>query len=596
VNSFQVEGMPVSQCRRPPLTSKAGDVNGRWRPSRVAALLVAACLATAGGCGPAEQAPDHRQSAIARLAEGDPGGALAELRQAIRQAPDDAGLRLLTADAYLAEGRGDLAEVALDQALDRGAEPHATLTRRAQALMLQQRYGAVRALEVPADAPAAVALAVGLMQIRSLAAQRDPDRVDDDLTRQYLAWFQRLDDYQGPERGQFLTLAEEERGRRATAERAWQHHVCGANRVETTVWQPPAIDGRPVLHVGPGRTHTTPAEAAAAARDGDVVLIDPGTYPGGVALWPQSRLLVLGLGERPRITAAGRSVQRRDVWLFTGNDVTVENVAISGARSPYRNGAGIRHIGRGLTLRHVHLEDNENGVLTGNNHPDSVILIEHSEFADNGDGEGQAHNIYVGRSERFVLRYSYSHGAKVGHLVKSRARDNLIAYNRLADGMQGESSYLIDLPEAGVATIIGNELNQGPRTPNHGMISFASEGQPHADNRLTIASNSVYNQDFGGILLRNHGSVAALIVNNLIGGAPVSLAQSAYDAPFNLTLPNHGMADPRNHDFTLTPGAPAIDAAVEGPTPLWEYVHPLGYRPRPTIWRADAGAHEHCGL
>ena len=128
-------------------------------------------------------------------------------------------------------------------------------------------------------------------------------------------------------------------------------------------------------------------------------------------------------------------------------------------------------------MRHVYLHDNENGLLTGNRHPESnEILIEFSEFARNGDGRGYAHNIYVGRSKRFEMRYSYSHGSSGGHLVKSRARENIIAYNRLTDEEGGTSSYIVDIPEGGTAAIIGNVIEQGAETLNHGMISYGGRG------------------------------------------------------------------------------------------------------------------------
>lgn len=195
-----------------------------------------------------------------------------------------------------------------------------------------------------------------------------------------------------------------------------------------------------------------------------------------MALWPQNGLIVRGVGERPIITSNRKAVQDRDVWLFMGDDLVVENVEIYGARSGYENGAGIRHIGNGLTLRHVYLHDNENGLITGNGHAESNnILIEFSEFARNGDGRGYAHNIYVGRSKSFEMRYSYSHKSHDGHLVKSRARDNTVAYNRLTDGEGGMSSYVVDIPEGGTATIIGNVMEQGAETLNHGVISYVGK-------------------------------------------------------------------------------------------------------------------------
>jgi len=200
--------------------------------------------------------------------------------------------------------------------------------------------------------------------------------------------------------------------------------------------------------------------------------------------------------------------------------VVVERVEISGARSRHENGAGIRHIGNGLTLRHVYLHYNENGLLTGNRHAETnTVLIEFSEFARNGDGRGYAHNIYVGRSKRFEMRYSYSHASRGGDLVKSRARENTIAYNRLTDGEGGTSSYIVNVPEGGMATIIGNVIEQGTETLNHGMISYAGEEIRHADNQLVVANNSIYNRDFRGIAVRNHANLNVTMINNLFSGA-----------------------------------------------------------------------------
>jgi len=184
-----------------------------------------------------------------------------------------------------------------------------------------------------------------------------------------------------------------QRSQSLEAERAWQHFACRTEVVADRQWEPQARRAGRLLQVGPSRELKTISAAASEAADGDTVEIDSGSY----------------IGDRPVITADGRSVEGRDVWLFAG------------------------------------------------------------------DNRGYAHNIYIGRSKYFEIRYSYSHSSKGGHLVKTRARENVVTYNRLTDGESGTSSYIVDIPEGGKALIAGNEIVQGTNTLNHGVISYAGE-------------------------------------------------------------------------------------------------------------------------
>jgi tetratricopeptide (TPR) repeat protein len=523
-----------------------------------------------------------------------------ELREAIRADPGDAELRLLLAEVYLDLEQGDLARTAIEQALERGLALRRSSLPLGRALFLERRWSDLLALGVPPDLGTTERTTLLYLQAEARAAQSGSvDGTDDTVVSAYIELFAATDaNAESPEIADLATQLTDSRAARADIERAWQHYTCSTQDEAATGWKPIDRSGRRVLQVGPDRDLKTIAAAAELARDGDIVEIYPGTYPGDVALWPQNNLIVRGVDERPLVTADGKSVQRRDVWLFTGNDVVVENVEISGARSPWENGAGIRHIGSGLTLRHVFLHDNENGVLTSNRYPDTnEILIEYSEFADNGDNKGLAHNMYIGRSKRFELRYSYSHGSQGGHLVKSRAKENLITYNRLTDEEGGRSSYIIDIPEAGIASIVGNVIAQGAATLNHGMISYAGESDKHPDNRLAIVNNSIYNRGFEGVVVRNHRDLDVVLVNNLLGGAPAVTTDSVIELINNLMRPEHGMRDPRSYAFGLMAGAPAIDAGVEFVvTPSKEYVHPVQWRPRQNVWRIDVGAFERCGI
>jgi hypothetical protein len=109
--------------------------------------------------------------------------------------------------------------------------------------------------------------------------------------------------------------------------------------------------------------------------------------------------------------------------VVDGDNNTIENIELSGAVSSDRNGAAVRLEGSGITMRRVYFHHNQDGLLTNNN-LNGEVLIEYSEFANNGVNDGLSHNIYVGRVDKLTLQYSYSHSAIGGQLVKSRAANN----------------------------------------------------------------------------------------------------------------------------------------------------------------------------
>src|SRR4051812_4324726 len=96
------------------------------------------------------------------------------------------------------------------------------------------------------------------------------------------------------------------------------------------------------LSVGPGKTYAAPCAAFAAARPNDVVEIAGGvTYSGNVCAISTSNLTIRGVNGRPRIDAAGANAQGKGTWVVTGNNVTVENVEMFGAKVPDQNGAAL---------------------------------------------------------------------------------------------------------------------------------------------------------------------------------------------------------------------------------------------------------------
>ncbi len=333
------------------------------------------------------------------------------------------------------------------------------------------------------------------------------------------------------------------------------------------------------------------------AQDGDTVEIDAGDYTGDVAIWRANRLTLRGVHGPARLKAAGKSAEQKAIWVIKGDDTTVEHLEFSGCRVPDRNGAGIRQEGASLTVRHCRFHDNENGILTGA-HRSSDILVEHSEFAGNGFGDGYSHNLYIGNVRRFTLRYCWSHGARTGHLVKSRATENFILCNRLDDGPEGSSSYVVDLPDGGRSFILGNLLRHGPRAENGTGVSYAAESTKNELPRLFVAHNTfISERQAGGRFVRVGGQDAkAVIVNNLVVGTKVVL-DGAGEARDNVVTDAPGFVDAAADDFRLKAGSPAREACSDPGMsgdirllPEFMYSHPLDRKPRPAAARPNAGA------
>lgn len=351
-----------------------------------------------------------------------------------------------------------------------------------------------------------------------------------------------------------------------------------------------------VREVGPNRSYRTPCQAIAAAADGDQILIDAtGSYDGDVCVITANRLTLRGVNGRPRLNAAGRSAERKGIWVIRGNSTLVENIEFTGARVPDRNGAGIRQEGLHLTVRNCYFHHNETGILTG---ASGRVIVEYCEFAYNGHGDGQSHNLYVNHASSFLMRFCYSHHSIGGQLAKSRAAVNYILYNRLTD--EGGSNYEIDLSNGGLSYVIGNVIQKSSTATNRAaMLSYLAEGASPAnpDHRLFVAGNTFVNHGPAYCrFLAIFPPSSAIVRNNIFAGAGILAKQPGVTLENNFTG-DPRFVNPRAFDYHLTPASPAIGAArAPGADGAFSLAPQFEYRDRACGWRIlpaaklDAGA------
>ena len=356
------------------------------------------------------------------------------------------------------------------------------------------------------------------------------------------------------------------------------------------------------LVVGPGERIATITEAARQARDGDVVEIKPGEYRGQPAVWTQRDLTIRGVGKRPVMVADGTSAEGKAIWVVRGGRVRIDNIEFRGARVASGNGAGIRLEGGQLAVFRSAFIDNEMGILTANFGDISLEVVD-SVFADAPRHEGTLHHLlYVGEIGKFVLRGSRFANGFRGHLVKSRARENHVLYNVLADSPGGRASYELEFPNGGIAYVIGNVIVQSADSDNATMVAFGAEGQRHAHNALYMVHNTLVNERPAGTFVnvwleRFSTPVQVWGINNLlVGEGDFNLpAQGRFEGNERLA---RGALIEQDGVPTRLPTQSPLRGSVRLPgqvgavnlAPTAEFVFPVGSRPLRLPARLSPGA------
>ena len=252
------------------------------------------------------------------------------------------------------------------------------------------------------------------------------------------------------------------------------------------------------LTAGPGERWRTLADALKAAGDGDTIELQPGTYPGDVAVISQPRLTLRGLGAGAVLRADGRHAEGKATLVVRGGALRIENLEFRAGRVPAGNGAGIRFEAGALSLLNCRFIDNEMGLLSGGR-ADMRLVVDNCEFGDAPRHDsGQLHHLlYVGAIGLCVVVRSRFFNGWRGHLLKSRARINRILWNELLDGPEGAASYELEFPEGGDNLVLGNRIEQSANTQNPAMLSMGAEGGGVHSGRLVLRDNRFVNHHAG---------------------------------------------------------------------------------------------------
>ena len=346
-------------------------------------------------------------------------------------------------------------------------------------------------------------------------------------------------------------------------------------------------------------------DALRKAKDGDVIELLSGDYRGGLVLEQRKLTLRSVPGDkRAVIKGDGKAGGSKALWTVRGGQVTLQNIEFRGARASDGDGAGVRQEGGQLLLQRCNFFDNEHGLLASNDER-AQLRIEDSVFGLAPKVVGGLHHLLnVGRIARLAISGSRFQQGFEGHLIKTRARENLIIYNFIHDGLRGGASYEIDIASGGLATVIGNVIGQGADSQNPVMVVYGSEERSWDQNRLILAHNTFVNHGWlpAWVLrvFRDHlpADTRVQAYNNLIvGGGAFSLG-AAGDFDGNRHATRGMLRDAETYAFELPAGSVWRGSGVDvrnidglDLSPKAEFEWPVGTRtlgPGLTSWSPGA--------
>ena len=356
------------------------------------------------------------------------------------------------------------------------------------------------------------------------------------------------------------------------------------------------------ITVGPQREVTRIVDAARIAVDDDVVEIDSGTYVADVAVWAQKRLTIRGAAPGVVLSAGGAAAQSKAIWVFRNGNFQVQGITFRGARVADGNGAGIRLESGTLRVVDCVFDNNQNGILTGNDPATELAIVDSIFMNAPIQVTPPPHLLYAGAIRSLSIIGSRFQAGYMGHLVKSRARQSDLRYNTIDDGVGGQAAYEIEFPNGGDVLLLGNAIGQSEKTSNRTVISYGAEGERWPVNTLVVSHNTLLSRGWMPAwfvrVWDSHftAKVNISIFNNLIAGYGIFSLGLNGAVEGNLFAPPSALNEPDSSDFRLsTPGWLSSWRSIDIPgrlRPVAEPLLPAGIRKLPPIESWKPGAYQ----
>lgn len=203
----------------------------------------------------------------------------------------------------------------------------------------------------------------------------------------------------------------------------------------------------------------------------------------------------------------------------------IANLHLEGCAVPDSNGAGIRinSTAEDVYVHHVHLVDNENGILTGGG--TATLTLEDSILERNGKAmdtsrRGYSHNIYNGNMKRFTANRVSFLNSQYGHDLKTRALVNELNQVLCSGSANGRA---LDMPNGGVLHATDCKFEKFATAGQNNLIDIGAEGITTGIKQEYILTNCHFHNDVDPLrdvqFVNNRSSVEVVLVDPLFTGA-----------------------------------------------------------------------------